>query len=183
MWEWTHWKRPGCWERLKAGGEGEDRGWGGWMASLTQWPWVWVSSRREWRTGKPGVLRSTGSQRVGPDWATAQPQQWQKLCHSFCRLWPYAGKAARAGNSESGDSDSLLALPTRVPLIWVHSFLALLTMRIICFRITHTLWLLNILVTPLINFILPHVAPRFQGSVSEVEAAFLNVPKCWSIVP
>ena len=50
----THWKRPWCWERLKAGGEGDDRGWDGWIASLTQWTWVWASSRRWWRTGEPG---------------------------------------------------------------------------------------------------------------------------------
>ena len=49
----THWKRPWCWGRLKAGGEGDSRGWDGWMASPTQWTWVWASSRR-WRgTGKP----------------------------------------------------------------------------------------------------------------------------------
>ena len=48
--ETTHWKRPWCWERLKAGGEGDDRGWDGWMASLTQWTWVWANSRRQWRT-------------------------------------------------------------------------------------------------------------------------------------
>ena len=41
----THWKRPWCWERLRAGGEGDDRGWDGWMASLTQWTWVWACSR------------------------------------------------------------------------------------------------------------------------------------------
>ena len=49
-------------ERLKAGGEGDDRGWSGWMASLTQWTWVWANSERWWRTGKPGVLYSMGSQ-------------------------------------------------------------------------------------------------------------------------
>ena len=54
--ELTHLKRPWCWERLRAGGEGDDRGWDGWMASLTQWTWVWASSQRWWRTGKPGVL-------------------------------------------------------------------------------------------------------------------------------
>ena len=52
----------------------DDRGWVGWMASSTQWTWVWASSGRWWRTGKPGVLQSTGSQRVGHDWATEQ--QW-----------------------------------------------------------------------------------------------------------
>ena len=66
----THWKRPWCWERLKAGGEGDDRGWDGWMASLTQRTWVWVNSGSWWRTGRPGVLQSMGLQRVGHDWAT-----------------------------------------------------------------------------------------------------------------
>ena len=62
--ELTEWKRPWCWERLKAGGEEEDRWWDGWMASLTWWTWVWASSRSWWKTGKPGVLQSMGSQRV-----------------------------------------------------------------------------------------------------------------------
>ena len=53
-----------CWERLKAGGEGDDRGWDGWMASLTQWTWVWANSKRWWRTGKPGALQFLGLQRV-----------------------------------------------------------------------------------------------------------------------
>ena len=44
--ELTHWKRPWCWERLRVGGEEDDRGWDGWMASLTQWTWVWVNSGR-----------------------------------------------------------------------------------------------------------------------------------------
>ena len=66
----TPWKRPWCWERLKAGGEGDKRGWDGWMVSLTQWTWVWVSSGRWWRTGKPGVLQSMGPRRVRHDWVT-----------------------------------------------------------------------------------------------------------------
>ena len=68
--ELTHWKRPRCWERLKAGGEGDDRGWNDWMASPTQWTWVWENSGCWWRTGRPGVLQSMGSQRVGHDWET-----------------------------------------------------------------------------------------------------------------
>ena len=60
------------WERLKAGGEGGDRGWGGWMTSLTQWTWVWASSGRWWRTGKPDVLQSAGLRRVGHSWVTEQ---------------------------------------------------------------------------------------------------------------
>ena len=59
--ELTHLKRPWCWEWLKVGGEGDDRGWDGWMASLTQWTWVWVNSGSWWWTGKPGVLQSMGS--------------------------------------------------------------------------------------------------------------------------
>ena len=65
----THLKRPWCWERLKAG-EGDHKGWDGWMASLTGWTWVWVNSGRWWWTGRLGVLRFMGSQRVGHHWAT-----------------------------------------------------------------------------------------------------------------
>ena len=68
--ELTHWKRLWCWEGLGAGGERDDRGWDGWMASRTRWTWVWVNSGRWWWTGRPGVLRFMGSQRVGHDWAT-----------------------------------------------------------------------------------------------------------------
>ena len=68
--ELTRLKRPWCWERLKAGGEREYRGWDGWMVSPTQQTWVWVRSGSWWWTGKPGVLQSMGSQRVGYDWAT-----------------------------------------------------------------------------------------------------------------
>ena len=75
----THWKRPWCEERLKAGGEGDDRGRDGWMASLTQWTWVWASSRGWWWTGRPGVLQSKELQRAGHDWATEQQQQKVKV--------------------------------------------------------------------------------------------------------
>ena len=68
--ELTHWKRPWCWERLKVGGEGDDRGWDGWMASLTQQTWLWVCSRSWQWTGRPGVLQFMVWQRVGYDWAT-----------------------------------------------------------------------------------------------------------------
>ena len=72
--ELTHWKRPWCWERLKAGEE-DDREWEGWIASPTQWTWVWVNSGSWWWTGRPGVLPSMGLQRVRHDWATEQQQQ------------------------------------------------------------------------------------------------------------
>ena len=60
--ELTHWKRLWCWEGLGAGGGGDDRGWDGWMASLTRWTWVWVNSGSWWWTGRPGVLWFVGSQ-------------------------------------------------------------------------------------------------------------------------
>ena len=77
----SHWKRPRGWERLKADGEGNNRGWDGWMASLTPWMWVWGSSGRWWRTGKPGVLQCMmGSQRVGHDQAIDNHQHpWDKI--------------------------------------------------------------------------------------------------------
>ena len=65
--ELTHWKRLWHWEGLGAGGERDDRGWDGWMASLTRWTWVWVNSGSWWWTGRPGVLWFMGSQRVGHD--------------------------------------------------------------------------------------------------------------------
>ena len=83
--ELTHWKRPWRWERLRAE-EGDDRRWDGWMASPTQWTWVWEDSRRWWWTGKPGMLRFIGSQRVGHNWATelnwtehVQLSQWKNI--------------------------------------------------------------------------------------------------------
>ena len=75
--ELTHWKRPWCWERLKAEGEGEDRGWDDWMASLTKWTWIWANYRRWWGTGKPGMLQSMGLQRVRHDLVTEQ--QFRKV--------------------------------------------------------------------------------------------------------
>ena len=66
----THLKRTWFGERLKVEGEGDDRGWDGWMASLTRWTWVWVSSGNWWWTGRPGVLQSVGSQ------SRTQPSNW-----------------------------------------------------------------------------------------------------------
>ena len=70
----TQLKRLWCGERLRAGGEGGDRTWDGWIASPTQWTWVWANSGREWRIGKPGMLQSMGLQRVRHDLATGQQQ-------------------------------------------------------------------------------------------------------------
>ena len=58
--ELTHLKRPWCWERLKAGGEGDHKGWDSWMASPTQWTWVWINSGSWWWTERPGMLQSKG---------------------------------------------------------------------------------------------------------------------------
>ena len=68
--ELTHWKRLWCWEGLGAGGEGDARGWDGWMASPTQWTWVWVDFGSWWWTGRPGMLQFMGLQGVGHDWVT-----------------------------------------------------------------------------------------------------------------
>ena len=78
--ELTHWKRPWCWEGLGAGGEGDDTRWDGWMASPTRWTWVWVKSGSWWWTGKSGVLRLIGSQRVRRDRAT-ELTDWMLLEH------------------------------------------------------------------------------------------------------
>ena len=66
----SHWKRLWCWEGLGAGGEGDDKGWDGWMASPTWWTRVCMNSGSWWWTGRPGVLQFMGSQRVGHDWVT-----------------------------------------------------------------------------------------------------------------
>ena len=78
--ELTHLKRPWCWERLKMGGEGVDRGWDGWKGSPTQWTWVWVGSGGWWWTGRPVVLQSMGLQRVGHGWA--YELNWLGCCSS-----------------------------------------------------------------------------------------------------
>ena len=80
--ELTHWKRSWCWEGLGAGGEGDDRGWDGWMASPTQCTWVWVNSGSWWWTEMSGMLRFMGSQTVGQNWVTEL--NWTEL---ICLLY------------------------------------------------------------------------------------------------
>ena len=77
----THLKRSWCWERLKAGGGRDNRGWDGWMASPTRWAWVWVSSGSWWWIGRPGMLQSMGSQRVGHDLANELNWRGNKCSH------------------------------------------------------------------------------------------------------
>ena len=79
--ELTHWKRPWYWEGLGAGGEGDNRGWDGWTASVTRWTWVWVNSGSWWRTGRPGVLWFMGSQRVRHSWVTEL--NWTELIKNY----------------------------------------------------------------------------------------------------
>ena len=85
--ELTHWKRPWCRERLKEGGEGDDRGWNGWMASPTQWTWVWVNSGSCWWTGRPDMLQSMGSQRLGHDSVTEL--NWYRILYSYENEYSY----------------------------------------------------------------------------------------------
>ena len=79
--ELSHWKRPWCWEGLRAGEEGDDRGLDGWMASLTRWTRVWVNSRSWWWTRRPGVLQFMGSRGVRHDWAN--DLNWTELMPIF----------------------------------------------------------------------------------------------------
>ena len=96
--ELTHWTRPWCWEGLGAGGEGEDRGWDGWMASPTRWAWVWVNSGSLWWTGRPGVLWFMGLQRVGHDWA-ADLTDW--LTENLWRIYNTASCIFGKGGNAS----------------------------------------------------------------------------------
>ena len=96
--ELTHWKRPWCWERLKAGGEGDNRGWDGWMASLTWWPRVWVSSGSGWWTGKPGMLQSMGRKELDTteqlNWTNITKDDWVFGCgviFLFCIIYYQLG--------------------------------------------------------------------------------------------
>ena len=113
--ELTHWKRPWCWERLQVGGEGDDRGWDAWMASPTQWAWIWVSSRSWWWswtgswTGKPGELQFMESQRVRHDWATEQ-QQCNKITGAQKDLEGWEREASAMRNSLVNCSFLLLEL-------------------------------------------------------------------------
>ena len=84
LFNWRHWERPWCWEGLGAGGEGDDRGWDGWMASPTRWAWVCVNSGSWWWTGRPGMLQFMGLQRVRHNWATEL--NWTELNY-FTILW------------------------------------------------------------------------------------------------
>ena len=114
--ELTHLKRPWCWERLKVG-EGDNRGWDGWMALLTQWTWVWVNFGSWWWAGRPGLLWSMGSQRVRHDLAT-------ELNH--VKNWligqdPDAGKYWVQEKGTTRGWNAWMASPTQWTWVWVNS--------------------------------------------------------------
>ena len=121
----THLKRPWYWERLNAGGEGDDRRWDSWMASLTQWTWVWVSSGSWWWTGRPGVLQSMGSQRVRHNWATEL--NWTER---YFKIYKYTTNIIQIFLSLEINLMSMLILYTKtllnLPIIFIH-FLKILS--------------------------------------------------------
>ena len=90
--EQTHWKKPWCWEKFRAGWEGGNKGWDSWMASPTQSTWVWASSGRQWRRGKPGMLQFMGSQSQTQlsNWTTAAASP----SHTVPRVLPFFLKLA-----------------------------------------------------------------------------------------
>ena len=101
----THWKRPWCWERLRAGGEGDDRGWDSWMTSPNWWTRVWVSSGGWWWTGKPVVLHSVGWQRGRQDWETELNRTEARRVirfHLLCK-WSDVWEAPRSPKEEGLD--------------------------------------------------------------------------------
>ena len=105
----TLWKRHWCWEKLKPE-EGNNRGQDGWIASLTQWTWVWTRSGRYWRTGKPAVLQSMGSQGFRHDWVTEQ--QWQ------CSMWDLGSHVPCIGSS----GVLITGPPRKSPLLFSFTF-------------------------------------------------------------
>ena len=99
-----------CWEGLKAGGEGDDRGQDGWMASLTQWTWVWTSYGKLWRTGKPAVLQSMACKESGmtEPWTIAT----MYLKSDFLCFWDQDVKDAQPEWNKAREADSLLTIVT-----------------------------------------------------------------------
>ena len=141
--ELTHSKRLWCWERLRAGGEGDNWGWDGWMASPTQWTSVWVDSRNWWWTGRPGVLQLMRLQRVRHDWATELNWNgktalrrciipglkwnmfntlaaWCKELTHLKRLWCWE-RLRVEGEGDNRGWDGWMASPTQWTSVWVDS--------------------------------------------------------------
>ena len=111
--ELTRWKRPWCWGGLGAGAEEDDRGWDDWMASPTRWTWVWIDSGSWWWTGRPGVLRFMGSQRVGHDWTTELNCTEWKDAH-IAHICAFLGKVNDHFHQESSGTQCLTVHTARV---------------------------------------------------------------------
>ena len=114
--ELTHLKGPWYWGGLKAGGEGDDRRWDGWVASLTQWTCVWVDSGSWWWTGRPGVLQSMRSQRVGHDWVTELNWTLLKLIYFNSRIIIYNIVMAFAIHQHESATDVAVSPRSWAPL-------------------------------------------------------------------
>ena len=135
--ELTHWKKPWFWERLKAGEEGANRGWDGWMASPIQWTWIWVNSGSWWWTGGPGMLQSMGSQKVGHDWATELnyfifPQSWPWLRSQWktqdtvqplllCKVWTSTSATLVLGHARIADQILLGFLESSLACVYLRN--------------------------------------------------------------
>ena len=116
----THWKKLWCWEGLGTGGEGDDWGWDGWMASRTRWTWVWVNSGSWWWTGRPGMLQFMGSQRVGHNWGNEL--NWTELMGPDAMIfvfWMLHFKSAFSLSSFTLTKRFLVPL-CFLPLGWYH---------------------------------------------------------------
>jgi len=121
--ELTQWKRPRCWERLRVGGEGDDRGWDGWMASPTQCTWVWVDSTSWWWTERPGELRFMGSQRVRHDWTT-EPNWTLRYVPSICNiLRVFIMKECIVSDAFLASTEVIIWFLFLVLLIWCITFI------------------------------------------------------------
>ena len=115
--ELTHLIRPWCWERLKAGGEGNNKGWDGWMASPTPWTWVWASAGSWWLTGKPGELQSMGSQGVWHQWATELPSYSRE---SACNVGEVGSIPGLGRSPGEGNGNPLQYSCLENPVDWPH---------------------------------------------------------------
>ena len=106
---------------MKAGGEGAGGGWDGWMASPTQWTWVWVNSRSWWWTGMPDMLQSTGSQRVEHDWATELNWVQKKKKKKDVLTSLVNRRAVKCWGDNNRGWDGWMASPTQWTQIWANS--------------------------------------------------------------
>ena len=121
--ELTHLKRPWCWERLRAG-EGDDRGWGGWVALLTQWTWIWVDCGNWWWTGRPGVLRFMGHKELDmteqlnwTDWLTEKARKLKKKKNVPLLHWLHYSFWL-CGSQQAGIFLKRLEYQTTLPTSW-----------------------------------------------------------------